>query len=217
MRDIRVDIKVRNNRILVAIEKAGYKSVAAFCRENGIDGYQQVNDLIGMRSSPISFRLPPRGSTKHDWNRPLLSQWTPITLRLADALNCDPSDLFSQSIVEMEPLKRNTAYLATTSEKVRGWLTERAEDRIENPEQKLLATELCETIAEKLTTLTPREEMVIKMRFGMGEYDAHTLEEAGRALNVTRMRIRQIESKALRKMRHPARALPVKKYLARGV
>ena len=56
-----------------------------------------------------------------------------------------------------------------------------------------------------LRTPTPREEQLLKMRFGVGDGAEHTLEEVGRSFNVTRERIRQIESKALRKLRHPSR------------
>jgi RNA polymerase primary sigma factor len=56
-----------------------------------------------------------------------------------------------------------------------------------------------------LATLTPREEKVLRMRFGIGETSEHTLEEVGQQFSVTRERIRQIEAKALRKLRHPIR------------
>src|SRR5690349_10485219 len=64
-----------------------------------------------------------------------------------------------------------------------------------------------------LKTLTQREELVLKMRFGVGDGSEHTLEEVGRSFNVTRERIRQIESKALRKLRHPSRATKLKPFL----
>jgi RNA polymerase primary sigma factor len=56
-----------------------------------------------------------------------------------------------------------------------------------------------------LATLSPREERVLRLRFGIGERVDHTLEEVGQTLAVTRERIRQIEAKAIRKLRHPAR------------
>jgi len=64
-----------------------------------------------------------------------------------------------------------------------------------------------------LKTLTTREELVLKMRFGVGEGSEHTLEEVGRSFNVTRERIRQIESKALRKLRHPSRSGKLRPFL----
>ncbi|MFC7739508.1 sigma factor-like helix-turn-helix DNA-binding protein, partial [Roseomonas sp. GCM10028921] len=61
--------------------------------------------------------------------------------------------------------------------------------------------------------LTPREERVLRMRFGIGMNSDHTLEEVGQQFNVTRERIRQIEAKALRKMRNPARARQLRSFL----
>lgn len=67
-----------------------------------------------------------------------------------------------------------------------------------------------------LKTLTPREEKVLKMRFGVEEGSEHTLEEVGQSFLVTRERIRQIESKALRKLRQPSRARLLKPFLSGG-
>lgn len=64
-----------------------------------------------------------------------------------------------------------------------------------------------------LKSLTPREERVLTLRFGLEDGRAHTLEELGREFNVTRERIRQIEAKALRKLRHPSRAKRLRDYL----
>ena len=70
-----------------------------------------------------------------------------------------------------------------------------------------------EQLQEVLHTLTPREEKVIRLRFGLEDGQAHTLEEVGKEFNVTRERIRQIEAKALRKLRHPSRSKKVKDFL----
>ncbi|MBU1918012.1 RNA polymerase sigma factor RpoD, partial [bacterium] len=66
---------------------------------------------------------------------------------------------------------------------------------------------------EVLETLTPREEKVLRMRFGISEKSDHTLEEVGRDFSVTRERIRQIEAKALRKLRHPSRAKKLRSFV----
>ena len=66
---------------------------------------------------------------------------------------------------------------------------------------------------EVLDTLTEREQKVLKLRFGLDDGRARTLEEVGREFNVTRERIRQIEAKALRKLRHPSRSRKLKDYL----
>jgi len=74
-----------------------------------------------------------------------------------------------------------------------------------SPVSEAERTELSEHIQRILKTLTPKEEKVIKMRFGIGEDRDHTLEEVGRYLSITRERVRQIETKALRKLKHPSR------------
>ena len=65
----------------------------------------------------------------------------------------------------------------------------------------------------EIKTLTPREEKVLRMRFGIGEKSDHTLEEVGQDFEVTRERIRQIEAKALRKLRHPSRSKQLKSFI----
>ncbi|NIV46645.1 MAG: sigma-70 family RNA polymerase sigma factor, partial [Gammaproteobacteria bacterium] len=72
--------------------------------------------------------------------------------------------------------------------------------------EAVMQTNLREQTQSVLKSLTPREEKVLKMRFGVGGGTEHTLEEVGQSFTVTRERIRQIESKALRKLRHPSRS-----------
>jgi RNA polymerase primary sigma factor len=88
------------------------------------------------------------------------------------------------------------------------------EDRnIVSPAEAVINLNLKEQTDMVLKTLTPREEKVIKMRFGVGDGSEHTLEEVGQNFAVTRERIRQIEAKALRKLRHPSRSRKLKAFL----
>ncbi len=80
------------------------------------------------------------------------------------------------------------------------------------PAEEVVNTKLGEQIASVLADLTPREEQVLRKRFGIGEKSDHTLEEVGKLFNVTRERIRQIEAKALRKLRHPVRSQLLRSY-----
>ncbi|MBU1230851.1 MAG: RNA polymerase sigma factor RpoD [Proteobacteria bacterium] len=80
------------------------------------------------------------------------------------------------------------------------------------PSEEVVSTKLSEQITKVLSELTPREEQVLRKRFGIGEKSDHTLEEVGKLFNVTRERIRQIEAKALRKMRHPVRSSVLRSY-----
>jgi RNA polymerase primary sigma factor len=79
-----------------------------------------------------------------------------------------------------------------------------------SPAESAITGNLKEQTERVLRTLTPREEKILRMRFGMDDGSEHTLEEVGRSFNVTRERIRQIEAKALRKLRHPSRSQRLK-------
>jgi len=85
--------------------------------------------------------------------------------------------------------------------------------KIISPADAVMSVTLSEQTRSVLSTLTPREEKVLRMRFGIGEKSDHTLEEVGQDFFVTRERIRQIEAKALRKLRHPSRAKLLKAYI----
>ncbi len=82
-----------------------------------------------------------------------------------------------------------------------------------SPIEAVIKANLSESTAKVLATLTPREEKVLRMRFGIGEKSDHTLEEVGQDFEVTRERIRQIEAKALRKLRHPSRSKKLKSFV----
>ena len=88
--------------------------------------------------------------------------------------------------------------------------------QVVSPAEAVISLNLKEQTDSILKTLTPREEKVIKMRFGVGERSEHTLEEVGQNFAVTRERIRQIEAKALRKLRHPSRSRKLRAFLEDG-
>ena len=87
------------------------------------------------------------------------------------------------------------------------------DDNVPVPAEAAASTLLKEQLVEVLGTLTEREQKVLRLRFGMDDGRARTLEEVGKEFNVTRERIRQIEAKALRKLRHPSRSRKLKDYL----
>ena len=84
---------------------------------------------------------------------------------------------------------------------------------VSEPAEAASFTLLKEQLVDVLSTLTPREEKVLKLRFGIEDGRTRTLEEVGKEFNVTRERIRQIEAKALRKLRHPSRSKKLKDFL----
>jgi RNA polymerase primary sigma factor len=88
-----------------------------------------------------------------------------------------------------------------------------ADEEAINPSEAVEDSNLCDQTRKVLSTLTPREEKVLRMRFGIGGKSDHTLEEVGQDFNVTRERIRQIEAKALKKLRHPSRAKQLESFI----
>jgi len=87
------------------------------------------------------------------------------------------------------------------------------DENAEQPLDETINTGLSDSTREILSSLTPREAKVLRMRFGIDMNTDHTLEEVGKQFDVTRERIRQIEAKALRKLRHPSRAHNLKSFL----
>ena len=87
------------------------------------------------------------------------------------------------------------------------------DEKATNPSEAVVGSNLADQTRKVLSTLTPREEKVLRMRFGIGGKSDHTLEEVGQDFNVTRERIRQIEAKALKKLRHPSRAKQLESFV----
>ena len=132
-----------------------------------------------------------------------LGRWSTDARRLAHFYGCTPEDLFPTHVHE------HPAGLAEVME-----LDERAKNALTATAEHFLDyLELSSVIKRVLATLTPREEKVLRMRFGLDEQCAHTQAEVGQDFEVTRERIRQIEAKALRKLRHPGRAKLLEEFL----
>jgi RNA polymerase primary sigma factor len=87
--------------------------------------------------------------------------------------------------------------------------------KIAPPGEATVSHNLKEQTKKVLSTLTPRQEKILRMRFGIEEKANHTLEEVGQDYNLTRERIRQIEAKALQKLRHPSRSKKLKTFIER--
>jgi RNA polymerase primary sigma factor len=85
--------------------------------------------------------------------------------------------------------------------------------KIASPGEAAVNRNLKEQTKKVLSTLTPRQEKIVRMRFGIGEKADHTLEEVGQDYNLTRERIRQIEEKSLRKLRHPSRSKKLRSFI----
>ena len=127
----------------------------------------------------------------------------PTVAEIAEQMDMEPSHVREIMKIALEPISLETPI----GEEADSSLGDFIEDaNAASPLDTLLLKNLSEQTAAVLQTLSPREELVLRMRFGVGDGAESTLEDVGRSFNVTRERIRQIESKALRKLRHPSRS-----------
>ena len=134
----------------------------------------------------------------------------PTSEELAQRMDIPVSKVRKVLKIAQEPISLETPI----GEEEDSHLGDFIEDRQEvSPAEAVINLNLKEQTENVLRTLTPREEKVIKMRFGVGDGSEHTLEEVGRNFAVTRERIRQIEAKALRKLRHPSRSRHLRAYM----
>ncbi len=134
----------------------------------------------------------------------------PTAAEIGERMDLSASKVRKIMKIALEPISLETPI----GEEEDSHLGDFIEDKnAEAPVAAVVRRSLHENTAGVLKSLTPREELVLRMRFGVGEGSEHTLEEVGRSFNVTRERIRQIESKALRKLKAPARANQLRPFL----
>ena len=134
----------------------------------------------------------------------------PTTKEIADELHIEESKVEEVLKIAQEPVSLETP-IGEEEDSHLGDLIQ--DDEASQPSEEASYTLLREQLEEVLSTLTPREEQVLRMRFGLTDGKPHTLEEVGKEFDVTRERIRQIESKALRKLRHPSRSKKLRDFL----
>ena len=133
----------------------------------------------------------------------------PTVAEIAEQMDMEVSHVREIMKIALEPISLETPI----GEEADSSLGDFIEDAsVVSPLDTLLTKNLAEQTAAVLQTLSPREELVLRMRFGVGEGAESTLEDVGRSFNVTRERIRQIESKALRKLRQPSRSALLRPY-----
>ena len=210
-KDIRIEMKFRNNLILKRMEAAGHETMSSFCRAHPEVHLSSLCALVSMKWSPLcgSSGAPRPSCDRPGPLRP--DKWRTQVIKIAAALDCTPEDLFSNDLLRKRD--SNRAQIELEAADVAG-LLEHTKRLTLPADARLEARELREQVERSLRMLTPREERVIKTRFGLGSEDEpQTLEQLANDSNVTRERIRQIESKALRKLRHPSRASELKPFL----
>jgi len=127
----------------------------------------------------------------------------PTYTELAKELNLDEKKIKNIIKISKEPISLETPVGDSEDAYIKDFIEN---DKESSPADAVAGSDLKDRVREVLKTLTPREEKVLKMRFGIDVASEHTLEEVGKDFSVTRERIRQIEVKALRKLRHPSRS-----------
>ena len=133
----------------------------------------------------------------------------PTTSEIASAMNLPEERIMEIQRIAMDPISLETTIGDEEDSKISDFIEDdSAQSPLEAASQSLLREQLLSVIE----TLTPREQKVIRMRYGLVNSHARTLEEVGKEFNVTRERIRQIEAKALRKLRHPNRSKKLTDY-----
>jgi len=189
MREYRVKVTVRNNLLLTAIENAGYKSQAEFARAAGLSTVG-VNELVAMRSAPIGEK----------------GEFIETAKIIMEVLGACPTDLWTEEQLNMS-LKRNTSERSYGKDDLALYMNNKYEMLLDFDINKDIQEKQTHDIVEDyLDSLTPRESKVLRLIYGIDTHKEHTLEEVGKMFNLTRERVRQIQSEALRKMRHPARS-----------
>jgi RNA polymerase primary sigma factor len=138
----------------------------------------------------------------------------PTTDELGREMDLPVSKVRKVLRIAQEPISLETPVGEEEESHLGDFIIDRA---VVSPSEAVINLNLREQTAEVLKTLSPREEKIIKMRFGLQDGSEHTLEEVGQFFAVTRERIRQIEAKALRKLRHPSRSHRLRAFLETGI
>lgn len=191
MKEFRLKVSVRNNLLLSAIESQGYVSVAEFERACEL-GSGRINNLVAMREAPILQS----------------GEFSQKAKLVMEVLGAAPTDLWTEQQLTIK-LKTNSGERAIDANLVQHLLEQKnRNDYLPSPEDLLLAAETSAIVNEVLGTLNQREKEVLHERFS----NDSTFDEVGKIHGVHKERVRQIEAKALRKLRDKKRALILKEF-----
>lgn len=182
MKDYRVEIKIKNNYLFSRMQEYGVKNASQLAKAIGSTP-AGVGKYLNLTSPPYTKK----GELKE------------IPKKLCDLFYCDIEDLFPLEHLE-NPLEKNIVI----TEKNKHELLPSRMLETDDPSVALIKQEVMQGVDHAITkVLNDKEQQVITLRFGLDGEEPHTLEEVGELFGVTRSRIRQIEAKALRKLRHP--------------
>lgn len=200
--EYRVDFQVRNNLILQRMEERGIASVAELCRKIGAS-QSEMGEILGFKKSPLC-KVSPKDSEP--------TEWRTIVIKMADFFKCDPGDLFPEQMRLLEDNKRSVAVYADQMYALAQMNEQEGMINLltaSDPEEECVRLQLEKVTKDLLNTLTDRERRVLELRFRQEK----SLEEIARMYDASSERIRQIEAKALRKLRCPTRAGRLESFL----
>lgn len=185
--EYRVKVSVSNNLLIQAIENAGYKNQSDFARAIGC-GTSNINMLCGLRISPMTRE----------------GEFTKVANQVMEALGACPTDLWTEEQLTMN-LKKSSSWSVMGREELHVLMNGEQKSLLES----VAGQELKKAMDDVRKTLTYREQQIIGLRFD----EDKSLEECGKELGVSRERVRQMEAKALRKMRYPSRSDQLKDFV----
>ena len=181
MKDYRIKITIRNDRLLSAIEDQGFPSVAQFCAANCLD-YQRITEIIRGKLKPLNQKGEPIPLVRN-----LLDT---LDIRLEDAFTGKQLQGFHKTSYQMRVVEQDLKKLLNPSQ---------------NQEQKMIEQDVKMKLVESFTErLNPREEQVIRLKYGFDNNYEHTDREIGKILGVSGGRAGQIRARAERKLKHPS-------------
>lgn len=192
MKEYNVTVKIRNNYLLTAMRQKGCQTIADLHRLCGV-GQGEIGTMLNLKSLPMN--------KKGKWRGPVM--------RVAKALGREPVELFPAEHLNVT-LETNTAESEMSMEEITTMMIGGRPEHLLLPDESIEKDDVSKALMEALETLSPKEEEVLKMRFGLDGYEPHTLELVGNHYGVSKERIRQFEAKAMRKLRHPTRKRAIK-------
>jgi RNA polymerase sigma factor (sigma-70 family) len=192
-KDFRVEVKIKNNKLLEKIEAAGFTSVAQFAKAHNIS-LSRIYKLVSMKDTALGYG----------------GKLRPLTLKLSKIFQCLPEDIFPEAQITQKLTNNRQFFTANESELVN--LTASLRSVSVSPERALILSDAQDVVKSMVAELTPREQMVLDMRYGLTDGGEKTLDEIAKVMGFTRERIRQLEQNALRKMKHPAKSKQLREY-----
>lgn len=185
-KDYVLQVRIKNGPLLRAIRSRGYRTVTAFSAACGVH-VTTLSEYLGLRRAPIRKT----------------GEWNESALRMARSLRLPPDSLFPEQHLE-QALVRNSGELEVSGDELRAML---APPEQQDPEQAMIADDVRRAMGKLLLTLSPREERVVRLRFGIDGGGDKTLQDVADEYGLSRNRVRQIEFHALLKLKKRWREL----------